>query len=255
MKHNRADNTYGVPFTGEAMNDPVIAELKLTLANGEEQTHTLRHGQSIKIGRVSTNDIVLEQGSVSREHATLSASRSGVVLADLDSTNGTFLNGEQLTSMRDLQSHDLIDIGETKIRIELSVAEIGDNRVPGKRSKTALLRPLSLTVMVTSVQNYYSMVEQLPTNDVVQMLLRWSDSLRSVVEGLEGAVDKIIDSSVVVVWSGQQATPLACKAVQAALAADVELQKLLDSWPHQNEFPWNVSFSISSGHPTLAQVP
>jgi pSer/pThr/pTyr-binding forkhead associated (FHA) protein len=45
------------------------------------------------IGRDSDNDIVLEEITVSRCHALLLVQPQGVILMDLDSTNGTFVNG------------------------------------------------------------------------------------------------------------------------------------------------------------------
>ena len=45
------------------------------------------------IGRDSQNDIVLDEAMISRCHAMLLAKPSGIVLIDLDSTNGTLING------------------------------------------------------------------------------------------------------------------------------------------------------------------
>ena len=45
------------------------------------------------IGRDSVNDIVLAEITVSRCHALLLMELEGMILMDLDSTNGTFVNG------------------------------------------------------------------------------------------------------------------------------------------------------------------
>ena len=45
------------------------------------------------IGRDSHNDIVLDDAMISRYHAMLFAESQGVVLIDLESTNGTLVNG------------------------------------------------------------------------------------------------------------------------------------------------------------------
>ena len=48
------------------------------------------------IGRAPDNDVVIKDDSVSQHHATLEWSASGAELTDLDSTNGTFVNGTRV---------------------------------------------------------------------------------------------------------------------------------------------------------------
>ncbi|MFM7374131.1 MAG: FHA domain-containing protein, partial [Chthoniobacterales bacterium] len=54
-------------------------------------------GSKLTVGRLGDNDVHLDDGSVSGHHAELAVRDGGAVLVDKDSTNGTFLNGEQVT--------------------------------------------------------------------------------------------------------------------------------------------------------------
>jgi hypothetical protein len=63
-------------------------------------------------GRDVTNDIVLGDAEVSRQHARLTHTPGGYVLEDLGSTNGSFVNGERLLAPRALNPGDLIGFGE-----------------------------------------------------------------------------------------------------------------------------------------------
>lgn len=65
------------------------------------------------IGRDVTNDVVIGDAEVSRQHARVTRTPGGYVLEDLGSTNGTFVNGERLTTPRVLNPGDLIALGET----------------------------------------------------------------------------------------------------------------------------------------------
>ncbi|MGD2162124.1 MAG: FHA domain-containing protein [Anaerolineales bacterium] len=65
------------------------------------------------IGRDVTNDVVVGDAEVSRQHARITRTPGGYVLEDLGSTNGTFVNGERLTTPRVLNPGDLIALGET----------------------------------------------------------------------------------------------------------------------------------------------
>lgn len=65
----------------------------------------------ISIGRTSDNDIVLDNRGVSRRHARIELSGVEPELIDLDSLNGTFVNGEKV-NRRYLHDNDTISIGK-----------------------------------------------------------------------------------------------------------------------------------------------
>lgn len=68
-------------------------------------------GHAVVIGRGDTCDVVVDNDGLSREHAKLVAARDGLVqLIDLESTNGTFVNGERVTATR-LRARDEILFG------------------------------------------------------------------------------------------------------------------------------------------------
>ncbi|HHV61846.1 MAG TPA: DUF3662 and FHA domain-containing protein [Firmicutes bacterium] len=69
------------------------------------------------IGRRKTSDIVLEDPSVSRDHAEVRWEGEGFILIDRDSTNGTFVNGKRV-DRHVLQDGDLIRVGKTLFRFE-----------------------------------------------------------------------------------------------------------------------------------------
>jgi predicted component of type VI protein secretion system len=67
------------------------------------------------VGRDVTNEIVLGDPEVSRQHARLTRTPAGYVLEDLGSTNGTYVNGERLAAPRVLTPGDSIGLGENII--------------------------------------------------------------------------------------------------------------------------------------------
>jgi pSer/pThr/pTyr-binding forkhead associated (FHA) protein len=66
----------------------------------------------ITIGRDPSNDIVINEAEVSRKHARLFFQDETYLLEDLGSTNGTFVNGQRLTSPQNLQLGASILLGE-----------------------------------------------------------------------------------------------------------------------------------------------
>jgi FHA domain len=74
----------------------------------------------ITVGRAAENELVLDSDEfASVKHARIEPRRDGVWLEDLDSTNGTFVNGMKVTSRKKLSPGDIIRVGETDLRYEL----------------------------------------------------------------------------------------------------------------------------------------
>ena len=76
--------------------------------------HPLKSGEMI-IGRSSQAQLQIDHESVSRRHARLVLTESGVLLADLGSTNGTYVNDEPVHE-RQLSHGDLIKVGRTILK-------------------------------------------------------------------------------------------------------------------------------------------
>jgi hypothetical protein len=67
--------------------------LRIQAEDGQELTID---SQSIRIGRGVDNDLVLRDVRVSRHHASIEPSPHGWIVRDLQSTNGTFVNGHRV---------------------------------------------------------------------------------------------------------------------------------------------------------------
>lgn len=63
------------------------------------------------IGRLQENTVVMDDGFVSAEHARLQWNGKGWVLEDLDSTNGTEVNGHEVQGAIPVKPGDTIDLG------------------------------------------------------------------------------------------------------------------------------------------------
>jgi DNA-binding response OmpR family regulator len=82
---------------------------KLTDPTG--RTHALTD-KVTRIGRAVENEIVVSSKRISREHACVRREGWRVVLEDLGSTNGTFLNGQRITDVVQLRDGDQIKVGD-----------------------------------------------------------------------------------------------------------------------------------------------
>jgi hypothetical protein len=77
----------------------------------------------ITIGRVAENDLQLADDKVSRHHAVIELQDGGrVILRDLESRNGTFVDGLRLTGSRVLQGGERLQFGDEELRVEATPA-------------------------------------------------------------------------------------------------------------------------------------
>jgi DNA-binding response OmpR family regulator len=75
------------------------------------QEHLLEKSNT-RMGRAMENEIVILDKRSSREHALIRRQGRKLILEDLKSTNGTYLNGERLKVPMDLHDGDTIAIGD-----------------------------------------------------------------------------------------------------------------------------------------------
>jgi hypothetical protein len=73
-----------------------------------------RLGASNLLGRADDSAVVIARPGVSRKHAVIVADTSGFTIKDLESQNGTFVNGQRITAHA-LTDGDQIVIGDTKL--------------------------------------------------------------------------------------------------------------------------------------------
>mgnify|MGYP003345200190 CR=1 FL=1 len=75
--------------------------------------------RTVTIGRLSSCDLAIEDSRASRNHAEIRVAPDGYLLVDLQSTNGTLVNGRPVTNHR-LSDGDVITIGAATLRFEAS---------------------------------------------------------------------------------------------------------------------------------------
>jgi Zn-dependent protease with chaperone function len=90
--------------------NPIDPHLTLVATEGNV-AYTLRR-QLTRIGRNQDNDIVLDSDRASRYHAELFRRDDDLMIADLHSRNGVFLNGHRIKEPMPLSSGDIIRIGK-----------------------------------------------------------------------------------------------------------------------------------------------
>ena len=94
-----------------------VAHLTLQGTEGEPQRWPIGEG-TLTVGRAKECGIAIADTRLSRRHAELRCLGSKVVLADLGSVNGTFVNGTRIEQERPLQAGDRVRVGPFEFLFE-----------------------------------------------------------------------------------------------------------------------------------------
>ena len=116
-------------------------------------TETLSQ-EVIKIGRLQTSDVRLEDDKVSRMHAVIEVAAPGdVYIIDLGSASGTLVNGEKINK-RKLQTGDIVEVGNKRVHVDIITGTVARASSPpvamaaGAERETPVVDEHAMTAMV-----------------------------------------------------------------------------------------------------------
>ncbi len=191
--------------------------LTIRSPNEVPREHALKAGKTT-IGRKAGNDIVILDEAASRFHAELflDAANDKLTLADLDSTNGTFVNQERISETVELDANDQVRIGQYTLDVD---------RGPE--------RPMAETLQLNT--------RLLNRNVLLESLDRYAVLLCDVSERL----NTIIDLDLALAEVGRR--------IQEAMGADKSQVILAESFPRLQElgFPTSIAQKAIKEHATV----
>lgn len=155
-------------MTVAAPSSSLVSSYVLTYFNdrGPLGRLALPADRAVTIGRALESDLRLNDGLTSRRHAQVSIEDSNIVIEDLESANGTFINGQKIRRAV-LQPGDRILIGITTIEL---LAEHHNSPKPAPKSMPASSRHDSETTIVGTARLMSGSVKEFPLADLLQLL-------------------------------------------------------------------------------------
>ncbi|MGA9524202.1 MAG: FHA domain-containing protein [Myxococcaceae bacterium] len=123
----------------------------------------LKVDKQVVIGRSSELDMVLVEDMVSRKHAKITVGDGRILIEDLGSTNGTFVNGEKIKQAR-LKEGDRILIGTSILKLiqQGASAELDERQVKQKLEEAAAVHARRGSSMTGKI-------EEIPLPDLLQL--------------------------------------------------------------------------------------
>ncbi|MFH0943626.1 MAG: FHA domain-containing protein [Planctomycetota bacterium] len=99
-------------------------------------------GENVVLGRNPGRGITVEDPTVSREHARIFVRGGTFQVADLNSSNGTFVNGKRITRS-ELRAGDLLRLGSVELRFEPGEAAAGQDELQLEDPGAAAMDPVA----------------------------------------------------------------------------------------------------------------
>jgi predicted component of type VI protein secretion system len=91
--------------------------LMLEIIEGPSAGRQFEITQPVVIGRDATADLVIDDTQASRRHARIEPSAHGAIVEDLGSTNGTFINENELHGRAEVGPNDELIVGVTVMQV------------------------------------------------------------------------------------------------------------------------------------------
>ncbi len=97
------------------------------------RAHELKADSASTIGRVDDNSFPIPEGSISSHHCEVFLRDAEVVVKDLNSTNGTFINGQPITGEAVIKPGQILRLGQIEMRLESDESKsISGKKLPDK---------------------------------------------------------------------------------------------------------------------------
>lgn len=120
--------------------------------------YELEKGKPLNIGRRENNDVIIASLVVSGDHAKLDYTSSGYLLTDLQSKNGTYVNGRRVDACY-LNNGDQISIGKHTLLFQCKPGEVSPGEIDSGMDRTILMDD-------DSVSNFQAKQDVKPLKDI-----------------------------------------------------------------------------------------
>jgi class 3 adenylate cyclase len=226
----------------------------------------LEHGKVLEIGRkpgspTGPRKLVLPVPEVSSLHSELRPSPDGWSIRDMNSTNGTRLNGNWLTAGQEylLKNGDHIKVAQIDLIVNLpeSSPQRSDVDEPeDEHERTQLhIKLMTATILVADIRAFTTLSEHYSSHPdiVMQAAQKVFSRFHDEIKRNHGQVEKIAGDAVMAYWQGderpgEEHNICAYQACYAALKIrEIVPQLAATDWPFTDEYPLQVDIALATG--------
>ena len=190
---------------------------------------------AITIGRDLHNDIVVDDLTVSRNHAMIRmVGHDDYYLVDSGSANGSYLNSHRISMPTLLKNGDQFKIGNLEINFEQLQKSISSNDTQSMLETIVSDTPgiSEITILVADIRGFTTLSERINIRTLTKMMNSWFSQVSDIIQSNKGLVDKFIGDCVFARW---QAVAEDTETIYNVLNAAVEINRITEKIT--KEFP------------------
>ncbi|WP_287139912.1 adenylate/guanylate cyclase domain-containing protein [Mesorhizobium sp.] len=180
-----------------------------------------RLGDFNLIGRGEHATIRLDDGEVSRQHATIRRDGANYWVVDVGSANGSYVNDVALTTARVLHTGDRVQFGRSIFLFDQgTTAPDPDSQVANTKTQwgnPAAPKSRPATLFVADLKEFTGISARLSPEQVAALLAEWYMDCNMILKHYGASIDKFIGDCVFAYWH-ETAADVCVSAVQAAQA-------------------------------------
>ncbi len=208
-----------------------------------------------KLGRSNRCSHVISDTMISREHAIIQYDQSeqSWMLIDLNSKNGTYLNGVRIIHPMMLQSGDRIQIGNEKFELydPSSASHQGGRNNASYEQTVNYIRKQSTWLLIADIKGSTKLSQQMPQVELSKKIQTWMLEVEQIIQRHYGILNDFMGDGILAFWNEQ-------KDINFQVAAAIKELYELDS---ESGLPFrviahygdiNFGAGISSGREKLA---
>jgi len=182
----------------------------LLIASIADQQHefTIEPGTPCRIGRHPHNTIELPDESVSRSHAMVQFADAGTCyLYDLDSRNGTFVNGRRVSAPTMLRHGDRITIGLYHLEFVHEGSQPAEAVQSSSPDTVASADLQQVTVVAVDIRDYPQLAQHLGETRIAEVVSAFHREAGTILEEMGVWTHKCTEGSIIAVWVHRSIKP------------------------------------------------
>lgn len=191
------------------------------------------------IGRSQDATIRLQDGGISRQHATIRREGNHWWITDLGSANGSYVNDVALTAARAMRTGDRVQLGTLVLVFDQDDDEDGASihgmQTQMLRSMALPVKTINATLLVGDLRDFTRISSQLTAEEVAKMLREWYADCETILKPRGATIDKFIGDGVFAYWPRVDAKTHIQAAEAARMLSNPEASNSLTRrWVREN---------------------
>lgn len=212
----------------------------------------------LTIGRDKSNDVALQELTVSRNHAVIRRLGGGdYYMVDSGSANGSFVNQHRVVVPKLLKDGDVISVGQ--FDMIFSQPNKGVDHIDSVSMLETIIRdaPIlkQITILVADMRDFTSLSEQVPIHTLTKIMNSWFHQVNHIVAESDGLVDKFIGDCVFARWeTDDDQLKTIAQALNVALEINEFTGKLNKQYKEQLPGNLRIGVGINTGTASVGGI-